>query len=846
MSNTRLLPTAAVADGSVTELFIALELSCKTWVVATHVRSSDNISQYRINGGDVDGLLSLIERLRIRTAGAGGTAVRIACCYEAGRDGFWLHRLLTEQGISNYVIDPASVHVSRRARRAKTDRLDAEALVRVLMAYARGERKVCSMVRVPTADEEDAKRQHRERERLIAARTAHVNRIKGLLATQGVMLTNPVRPDWPELLKKMHTGDGRPIPPRLMAELGRQVRAGQVARADLLLSVAETADARAILSTEEASATQTRLAFRALTGAEPPADLAEPEVLAQFDANHPRLIALRRDVDVSEATNRLLKVQDRDSPEVALLGVVERELANDSYDKRIGIRVVIPFATEGRNEPRRKATEAERTRALVELRTTDSQIRAAVGQAEADLASAKERETFAEERYRAFAERLDLIERSIRVGEGALVELIRARASLFEAEVARLQSQISVMQARSRLNQALGLDPWSSTARTMEIHWSPHSLVNPTEAESQKITLVRRRLRELVPELGNNQIRLTFADEGRSREAADDDAYHHLLLASVQLADGSWLNFSVSTLRLTSTPDHSLLGSLTAIALGIILVSIFLVRSMTAPLRSLATAADRIGIGTASADVPQTGPREVRLAATAFNRMQACIKRLLDDRTQTLAAVSHDLKTPITRLRLRAHFVRYDDLRQTIESDLDEMEAMIQSTLDFLRGDSIGEEIKTIDIGTIIETVCDHLVDSGHDVVLCAETHTPLSCRPRAMKRAFSNLVENAVKYGTRARVSLAKQADRLIVTIDDDGPGIPTAELDRVFDPFYRLEISRSRETGGNGLGLTVARSTIRAHGGDVELANRSGGGLSVIVTLPMSAHLYRPGNTW
>ena len=212
----------AVADGSVTELFIALELSSKTWVVATHVRSSNKISQHRVNSGDMASLLSLIERLRTRAASASGTAVKIACCYEAGRDGFWLHRVLTQHGISNYVIDPASVHVSRRARRAKTDRLDAEALVRVLMAYSRGEKKVCSMVRVPTADEEDAKRQHRERERLIAARTAHVNRIKGLLATQGVMLTSPLRADWPELLKKMHTGDGRPIPPRLMAELGRE------------------------------------------------------------------------------------------------------------------------------------------------------------------------------------------------------------------------------------------------------------------------------------------------------------------------------------------------------------------------------------------------------------------------------------------------------------------------------------------------------------------------------------------------------------------------------------------------------------------------------------------------
>ncbi|QNT71448.1 TolC family protein [Defluviicoccus vanus] len=247
----------------------------------------------------------------------------------------------------------------------------------------------------------------------------------------------------------------------LQSDLDRQVRAGQMARADLLLSVAETADARSILSTEEASATQARLAFHALTGAEPPVDFIEPEVPAQTDANHPRRIALRRTVDVTEAAARLLKVQDRDSPEVALLGVVERQLYNEPYDKRIGVRVVIPFATEGRNEPRRKANEVERTRALAELRTADYQIQAEVGKAEADVASAKERETLAEERYRAFAERLDLVERSVRVGEGALVELVRARANLFEADVARLQSQIAVMQARSRLNQALGLDPWS-------------------------------------------------------------------------------------------------------------------------------------------------------------------------------------------------------------------------------------------------------------------------------------------------------------------------------------------------------------------------------------------------
>lgn len=247
----------------------------------------------------------------------------------------------------------------------------------------------------------------------------------------------------------------------LQTDLDRQVRAGQVARADLLLSVAETAEARSVLGIEEASATQARLAFRVLTGAEPPAELVEIEVPADAGANHPRLIALRRSVDVAEATARLLTIQDRDNPEVALIGVVERDFSDDPYDKRIGVRVVIPFATEGRNEPRWKANEVERTRAIGELRTAAYQIRAEIGKAEADLAAARERETLAEDRYQALSERLDLVERSVRGGEGALVELVRARAGLFEADAARLQSQIAVIQARSRLNQALGLDPWS-------------------------------------------------------------------------------------------------------------------------------------------------------------------------------------------------------------------------------------------------------------------------------------------------------------------------------------------------------------------------------------------------
>lgn len=245
----------------------------------------------------------------------------------------------------------------------------------------------------------------------------------------------------------------------LQADVDRQVAAGQVALADLLLAKGESLEAQSILSEQEAALTEARLAFQALTGTPSPADFAEPEPADSSFDQHPRLVALRYTVDVAEANTHLIRIQDRDSPEVALLGVIERELYNDPYDKRIGVRVTIPFATEGRNAPRRAASEAERAQALAELQTAERQVRAEVGRAEADLASAQERAALADKRHRAFAERLTLVERSVRVGETSFVELVRARAAVFEADIARLRSEIAVLQARSRLNQALGLVP---------------------------------------------------------------------------------------------------------------------------------------------------------------------------------------------------------------------------------------------------------------------------------------------------------------------------------------------------------------------------------------------------
>jgi transposase len=213
--------TSAAEEKSAT-IFVALELSKRRWLVAIHSPVADKISGHGIAGGDTSALLALISRSRRQAEECLKQPVRIVSCYEAGYDGFWLHRLLRANGIENHVMDPASLPVDRRARRAKTDRLDLGALLRALMAWRRGEPQVCRMVRVPSAEEEDRRRQTRERERLIRERTQHVNRIKGLLMTQGIRDFAPGRRNWREQLAARHTGDGRDIPKALKAEIERE------------------------------------------------------------------------------------------------------------------------------------------------------------------------------------------------------------------------------------------------------------------------------------------------------------------------------------------------------------------------------------------------------------------------------------------------------------------------------------------------------------------------------------------------------------------------------------------------------------------------------------------------
>ena len=218
--------------------------------------------------------------------------------------------------------------------------------------------------------------------------------------------------------------------------------------------------------------------------------------------------------------------------------------------------------------------------------------------------------------------------------------------------------------------------------------------------------------------------------------------------------------------------------------------------------------------------------------------MQERLKRFIEGRTQMFAAVSHDLRTPLTRLRLRAEFVEDEEQQAKMLADIEEMEAMIATTLAFAREEAADETRSAFDLAGLVRGVGEALAETGMDVTCTAPEALPFSGREQALRRALANLIDNAVKYGDRARVTLTAERAAARIVIDDDGPGIPEEQREKVFQPFYRLEASRSRETGGTGLGLAAARNAVRAHGGDVTLANRAEGGLRVTVVLPRDGH--------
>jgi signal transduction histidine kinase len=337
------------------------------------------------------------------------------------------------------------------------------------------------------------------------------------------------------------------------------------------------------------------------------------------------------------------------------------------------------------------------------------------------------------------------------------------------------------------------------------------------------------------PSLVGNGDNAELLRKQHRRMLGDDPGFASPRLhVSVALSDGSWLNMRVLLPPRPPFWSGRALVSLAVTLVLVVLVVVWTVRRMTRPLAVVAAAADRLGRDVNAPPLPVRGANEMRRAASAFNRMQERIRSLVETRTRMLAAISHDLRTPITRLRLRAEFIEDDEVRAKTMADLAEMEDMVSSVLAFSREDAQAEERETVDLSALLQSVCDNLADTGSDCEFAEAASMPFKCRRLSLRRAITNLANNAIAYGKRARLSLLEEEGNIVIRVDDDGPGVPEEELARIFEPFVRLEDSRNRQTGGTGLGLCIVQSVAEAHGGNVRLSNRPEGGLRAELVLP------------
>jgi len=320
----------------------------------------------------------------------------------------------------------------------------------------------------------------------------------------------------------------------------------------------------------------------------------------------------------------------------------------------------------------------------------------------------------------------------------------------------------------------------------------------------------------------------------QERDGAFELGYRTRSITEVSLADGSAVRFDfLRPLQLAGWP-YPLLVNLAVLLIAVIILALIAVRLATRPLTALAAAADQLGRDIHRPSLPERGPTEVRHAAHAFNEMQVRLQRYVDDRTRLLTAISHDLRTPITRLRLRTELLEDEELKAKFNKDLQDMESMTGATLDFLRGLEEGEAVQPIDIMALLESLVADAAEMHQEVSLNGTLPGLVYARPQALKRCLENLITNAVRYGQCAEVRVQDAGARVEIVVRDHGPGIPPDQLETVFEPYYRLENSRSRESGGAGLGLGIARTIAAAHGGSLSLRNHPEGGLEAVLTLP------------
>jgi signal transduction histidine kinase len=399
---------------------------------------------------------------------------------------------------------------------------------------------------------------------------------------------------------------------------------------------------------------------------------------------------------------------------------------------------------------------------------------------------------------------------------GRIALMIRAVASSPRPERQRLIAAL----AEPKMQVALDAPLISTTAdgtKDETLDWLRQLIQVQLDEASSLIVVSARRLTVSADQLAD-----LHASTAASRER----------LLEVILPDGQRMSIDVSAFL--ATPRFGMLQLLGVVLFVAVIVAFWTARRLARPIRAFAGAAERLGVDLAAPPLAVRGPQELRTTIQAFNRMQDRLRHFLEDRTQMLAAISHDLRAPLARLRLRAELVADGEQQRKMFDDLDVMNAMIDSTLAFARDDSREEARQLVDLGVLVGDVCEDVADTGGEVSYLGPRNIDVPCRPGLMRRAVANLIDNAVKYGAAARVKIVRENNSLAIVVDDDGPGIPSEEQERVFAPFYRMQTARDPGKAGVGLGLSVARTIAREHGGDVRLGNRDGGGLSARIELP------------
>ena len=427
-----------------------------------------------------------------------------------------------------------------------------------------------------------------------------------------------------------------------------------------------------------------------------------------------------------------------------------------------------------------------------------------------------------------------------------IYEAVRQNLIARTAGIVRLLDPLTLAERQRLLPLLSGSD--------LQISLSPNPLPEEdTEPESRlAASVVRRQLLAQVPDKTNIRVSvegsvMTSPQPGMHRHmmggppmtgpwayARGVHAMARYFRIQVELEDGIWVRFERGIPEEMFDWPVTVLIALSVLLLSVILLSLFAVHSITRPLRDLRRAAEGLGKDIHQPPLLTNGPSEVRETARAFNTMQQRLKNYIEDRAGILAAVSHDLKTPLTRIRLRADLMDDGESRSKTMKDLDEMEAMVSATLDFMRGTETGEASQRLDLMALLESVQQDAEEAGKTVSIEGKLDEPYTGKPLALKRCLTNLVDNAVLYGGSCEILVEAHSRELAIDICDRGPGVPESLLEKVFDPFVRVEGSRAQHTGGNGLGLGIARNIARAHGGDLTLSNRKNGGLCAHLALP------------